>query len=175
MAVLKAVSSHNQIALLTKTEENSDFHEIINFLIGSNIHYSLIADPEVSRRQLKQFWETAHTVDLALGGIGIEATVGGVTVEIDEAKIRRVLQFDDEGGSVSFSKAFIRETIESMGYEGRLRTSTFKKVSFGPQWRYLIHILIHCLSSKQSSPEQFSTNLASALVGLSLGHNFNFS
>ncbi|GJY80925.1 hypothetical protein Tco_0493676 [Tanacetum coccineum] len=33
-----------------------------------------------------------------------------------------------------------------------------------PQWKYLVHTLLHCLSSKSSSWDQFGTNIASALV-----------
>ncbi|GJU19504.1 putative ribonuclease H-like domain-containing protein [Tanacetum coccineum] len=33
-----------------------------------------------------------------------------------------------------------------------------------PQWKYLVHVLLHCLSPKSTSWEQFGTNIASALV-----------
>ncbi|GJY32860.1 hypothetical protein Tco_0417329 [Tanacetum coccineum] len=44
-----------------------------------------------------------------------------------------------------------------------------------PQWKYLIHVLLHCLSPKSTSWEQFGTNIASALVGLATNQKFNFS
>ncbi|GJT27938.1 hypothetical protein Tco_0908213 [Tanacetum coccineum] len=44
-----------------------------------------------------------------------------------------------------------------------------------PQWKYLVHVLLHCLSPKSTSWEQFGTNIASALVGLATNQKFNFS
>ncbi|GJY53142.1 ribonuclease H-like domain-containing protein, partial [Tanacetum coccineum] len=44
-----------------------------------------------------------------------------------------------------------------------------------PQWKYLVHVLLHCLSPKSTSWEQFGTNIASALVGLATNRKFNFS
>ncbi|GKD14517.1 hypothetical protein Tco_1198924, partial [Tanacetum coccineum] len=37
-------------------------------------------------------------------------------------------------------------------------------LAFCPQWKYLVHVLLHCLSPKSTSWEQFGTNIASALV-----------
>ncbi|GKF49515.1 hypothetical protein Tco_0142766, partial [Tanacetum coccineum] len=49
------------------------------------------------------------------------------------------------------------------------------KPLFSPQWKYLVHVLLHCLSPKSTSWEQFGTNIASALVGLATNQKFNFS
>ncbi|GKE19886.1 hypothetical protein Tco_1431398, partial [Tanacetum coccineum] len=51
-----------------------------------------------------------------------------------------------------------------IGYEGNLAQLTFSKPLFSPQWKYLVHVLLHCLSPKSTSWEQFGTNIASALV-----------
>ncbi|GJX53411.1 hypothetical protein Tco_0281780 [Tanacetum coccineum] len=55
--------------------------------------------------------------------------------------------------------------------------STMTEVNFrrSPQWKYLVHVLLHCLSPKSTSWEQFGTNIASALVGLATNQKFNFS
>ncbi|GJS73165.1 hypothetical protein Tco_0706006 [Tanacetum coccineum] len=39
----------------------------------------------------------------------------------------------------------------------------------------LVHVLLHCLSPKSTSWEQFGTNIAYALVGLATNQKFNFS
>ncbi|GJU41332.1 ribonuclease H-like domain-containing protein [Tanacetum coccineum] len=44
-----------------------------------------------------------------------------------------------------------------------------------PQWKLLDHVLLHCISPKGTSWEQFGTNIASALVGLATNQKFNFS
>ncbi|GJR05839.1 putative ribonuclease H-like domain-containing protein [Tanacetum coccineum] len=84
-----------------QTEHNADFHQIIDYLAGCSINYSLLVDPDL-----------------------IEET------------IRADLLFDDADGVDCFPN---------------------------PQWKYLVHVLLHCLSPKSTSWEQFGTNIASAL------------
>ncbi|GJZ28116.1 hypothetical protein Tco_0572763 [Tanacetum coccineum] len=47
---------------------------------------------------------------------------------------------------------------------------TFQKGAFSPQWRFLIHNILHCLSPKKTAWEQFSSNIATAICR---GTNFN--
>ncbi|GJU49638.1 hypothetical protein Tco_1219193 [Tanacetum coccineum] len=44
---------------------------------------------------------------------------------------------------------------------------TFQKGAFLPQWRFLIHNILHCLSPKKTAWEQFSSNIAAAIVNIS--------
>ncbi|GJU76540.1 hypothetical protein Tco_1273610 [Tanacetum coccineum] len=50
MAVLESCPKHNMVAYLEKTDGNAEFHEIIDFLTRSSIHYALtvIADKPVT-------------------------------------------------------------------------------------------------------------------------------
>ncbi|GKD01032.1 hypothetical protein Tco_1171306, partial [Tanacetum coccineum] len=43
MADLEFVAQHNMVACLEKTEGNSEFHEIVDFLTSSSIHHALTA------------------------------------------------------------------------------------------------------------------------------------
>ncbi|GJS09768.1 hypothetical protein Tco_0366564 [Tanacetum coccineum] len=62
----------------------------------------------------------------------------------------------------------------SMGYptDGSF---TFWKSFFTPQWRFLVHHLLHCISSKSGGWDQFGSNIATALICLSTGRVYNFS
>ncbi|GJV43148.1 hypothetical protein Tco_1427684 [Tanacetum coccineum] len=73
--------------------------------------------------------------------------VAGKKILISEETIRADLLFDDANGVDCFPK----------------------------QWKYLVHVLLHCLSPKSTSWEQFGTNIAYALVGLATNQKFNFS
>ncbi|GJV89245.1 hypothetical protein Tco_1533183 [Tanacetum coccineum] len=92
-----------------------------------------------------------------------------------EETIRADLLFDDANGVDCFPKQVIWDLLRDIGYEGNLAQLTFSKPLFSPQWKYLIHVLLHCLSPKSTSWEQFGTNIASALVGLATNQKFNFS
>ncbi|GJT70483.1 hypothetical protein Tco_1029769 [Tanacetum coccineum] len=94
---------------------------------------------------------------------------------ISEETIRADLLFDDAHGVDCFPKQVIWDVLRDIGYEGNLAQLTFSKPLFSPQWKYLVHVLLHCLSPKSTSWEQFGTNIASALVGLATNQKFNFS
>ncbi|GKB46034.1 hypothetical protein Tco_0896787 [Tanacetum coccineum] len=102
--------------------------------------------------------------------------VAGKKILISEETIRADLLFDDtENGVDCFPKQVIWDVLRDIGYEGNLAQLTFSKPLFSPQWKYLVHVLLHCLSPKSTSWEQFGTNIASALVGLATNQKFNFS
>ncbi|GKE50264.1 hypothetical protein Tco_1481522, partial [Tanacetum coccineum] len=100
----------------------------------------------------------------------IEAKVAGKKILVSEASVRTDLMFNDEDDN-----QVIWDTLRDIGYEGSLTLLSFSKPPFSPQWKYLVHTLLHCLSSKSSSWDQFGTNIASALVGLATNQKFNFS
>nr|GEW72520.1 ribonuclease H-like domain-containing protein [Tanacetum cinerariifolium] len=55
------------------------------------------------------------------------------------------------------------------------RKLTFFKNKFSPQWRFLVHTLLHCLSTKSGSWDQFGSPIAIAFICLSDGRRFNWS
>ncbi|GKC51268.1 hypothetical protein Tco_1074013 [Tanacetum coccineum] len=77
--------------------------------------------------------------------------------------------------SLTLEAKVIWDTLRDIGYEGSLTLLSFSKPLLSPQWKYLVHTLLHCLSSKSTSWDQFGTNIASALVGLATNQKFNFS
>ncbi|GJU94356.1 hypothetical protein Tco_1319112 [Tanacetum coccineum] len=46
---------------------------------------------------------------------------------------------------------------------------------FSPQWKFFIHTILHCLSPKKTAWEQFSSNIATAIICLATNRTFNFS
>ncbi|GKE83571.1 hypothetical protein Tco_1557313 [Tanacetum coccineum] len=76
--------------------------------------------------------------------------VAGKAVSISKASIRRDLLFNDVDGIGCLTNSEIYANLQLMGYEGDLTILTFQKALFSPQWKYLIHTLIHCLSSKNN-------------------------
>nr|GEZ94778.1 hypothetical protein [Tanacetum cinerariifolium] len=62
-----------------------------------------------------------------------------------------------------------------MGYEKPSTKLTFYKAFFSPQWKFLIHTILQCMSAKRTSWNEFSSSMASAVICLSTGRKFNFS
>ncbi|GKF42728.1 hypothetical protein Tco_0126070, partial [Tanacetum coccineum] len=104
----------------------------------------------------------------------INATIDTIRYTISEALIRDSLQLDDATGINMLPNADLFEGMGQIGYltDG---TFTFWKSFFTPQWRFLVHHLLHCISSKSGGWDQFGSNIATALICLSTGRVYNFS
>ncbi|GJR39760.1 putative ribonuclease H-like domain-containing protein [Tanacetum coccineum] len=75
----------------------------------------------------------------------------GKKVVVTEASIRRDLQLGDEGGVDCLPNATIFKQLTLMGYEKISQKLTFYKAFFSPQWKFLIHTVLQCLSSKTTA------------------------
>ncbi|GJW23689.1 hypothetical protein Tco_0034311 [Tanacetum coccineum] len=94
---------------------------------------------------------------------------------ITEASLRRHLKLEDNGGVTTLPNSEIFEQLALMGYETDSDKLTFQKGNFSPQWWFFIHTILHCLSPKKTAWEQFSSNIATAIICLATTRTFNFS
>ncbi|GJU00778.1 putative ribonuclease H-like domain-containing protein [Tanacetum coccineum] len=119
---------------------------------------------------VKQFWATAVVRPNAAGSHDLVATIDGREVVVTESLIRTQLQFDDANGIFDMPNNDILEGMRVIGYptDGTL---TFLKNHLSPQWRFLVHTLMHCLSPKSGSWNQFPSSIATALICLSTGND----
>ncbi|GJR30848.1 hypothetical protein Tco_1107080 [Tanacetum coccineum] len=163
------------VAYLEKSPGSAGFHQIIDFINRSHICYALTKKPEVCVSFIKQFWRTAAIVTEDNGNVKIHATVDGHSLSITEGSIRRHLKLDDQDGLISLPTSEIFAQLALMGYATDSDKLTFQKGAFSPQWRFLIHLILHCLSPKKTAWEQFSSNIAAAVICLATNRRFNFS
>ncbi|GJX96280.1 hypothetical protein Tco_0352078 [Tanacetum coccineum] len=174
MASLKFVDQHNMVACLEKSEDNTKFHQIVDFLSTCSINYALNVSPAIYASYIEQFWNTA-TSKIVNSVKQIHAIVNDRAVVISESSVRNDLLFYDEDGIIFLTNDEIFENLALMRYEQLSTKLTFQKGSFSPQWKFLIHTILHCISSKSTAWNEFSTNLASAVICLAKGQKFNFS
>ncbi|GJS11998.1 hypothetical protein Tco_0368794 [Tanacetum coccineum] len=174
MAQLKYCDKHNQVGFLRKPDESAGFAEIVDFLRGSNLRYALTTNPTIYDSLVQQFWQTATANTKADGSLEINATIDTIRYTISEASIRDSLQLEDATGITMLPNDELFEGMGQIGYptDG---TFTFWKSFFTPQWRYLVHHLLHCISSKSGGWDQFGSNIATALICLSTNRVYNFS
>nr|GEW22183.1 hypothetical protein [Tanacetum cinerariifolium] len=65
--------------------------------------------------------------------------------------------------------------LARMGYEKPPPKLTFYKAFFSDQWKFLIHMIVQCMSAKRTTWNEFSSSMASAIICLTIGRKFNFS
>ncbi|GKD79896.1 hypothetical protein Tco_1342517, partial [Tanacetum coccineum] len=174
MSNLKFAETHNLVAFLEKPEESDGFEGIIDFLNASSIRYALTVNPTIYTSCIKQFWATAKAKTIN-GEVQIQALVDGKKVIITETSVRRALQLKDAEGTECLPNATIFEQLTLMGYENLTQKLTFYKAFFSPQWKFLIHTILQCLSAKTTAWNEFSSTMASAVICLATNQKFNFS
>ncbi|GJX09856.1 hypothetical protein Tco_0199715 [Tanacetum coccineum] len=175
MANLDFYDKHNMVAYLQKSEGSEGFHQIIDFLTTSHIRYALTESPTIYVSLIEQFWQTASASTLENEDMEITATIDGKVKVVSEASIRRHLKLEDSDGISTLPTLEIFEQLALMGYVSNSDNLTFQKGHFSPQWKFLIHTILHCLSSKKTAWEQFSSNIATAIICLATNRTFNFS
>ncbi|GKA77219.1 hypothetical protein Tco_0783680 [Tanacetum coccineum] len=114
MAGLDFCSKHNMVAYLEKNDGNTEFHQIMDFVTHSSIHFTLTVSPIISTSFVEQFWTSAKSK--TVNNISyIDAIVAGKPVTISKASIRSDFLFDDADGIDTLNNQDIFNTIHLMG------------------------------------------------------------
>ncbi|GJT44728.1 hypothetical protein Tco_0953443 [Tanacetum coccineum] len=147
MMTLQFANTHNLVAFLSKPAESEGFEQIVDFLNTHIIKYALT----------------------------LQALVDGKKIVITKATIKRVLQLEDAEGIDLLHNATIFEQLTLMRYEKLSQKLTFYKAFFSPQWKFLIHTILQCLSAKTTAWNEFRSTMASTIICLATNQKFNFS
>nr|GEV05284.1 hypothetical protein [Tanacetum cinerariifolium] len=107
--------------------------------------------------------------------VRLQALIDGKKVVIIEASIRHDLKLNDAEGTSCLSNVVIFRELARIGYEKPSEKLTSYKAFFSPQWKFLIHTILQCISAKTTSWNEFSSTMASAIICLSNNKKFNFS
>nr|GEW48437.1 hypothetical protein [Tanacetum cinerariifolium] len=132
MADLKFVDQHNMVAYLKKSDDNTEFHQIVDFLSSCSINYALTVSLTIYVSYIKQFWNTASSKTINYVK-QIHAIVDGKAVVISKSSVRSDILFDDEDGITCLTNDDIFENLALIGYEPLSTKLTFQKGSFSPQ------------------------------------------
>ncbi|GJS28924.1 hypothetical protein Tco_0489544 [Tanacetum coccineum] len=174
MTTLQFADTHNLVAFLAKPAKSEGFEQIVDFLNANPIRYALTINPTIYTSCIEQLWATVK-VKTVNGEVQLQALVDGKKIIVTEASVRRDLQLNDEEGTDCLPNATIFEELTRMGYEKLSQKLTFYKAFFSPQWKFLIHTILQCLSAKTTAWNEFSSTMASAIICLATNQKFNFS
>ncbi|GJR76571.1 hypothetical protein Tco_0088936 [Tanacetum coccineum] len=163
MTTLQFANNHHLVTFLSKPAESEGFEQIVDFLKANPIRYALTINPTIYTSIIVQFWVTvkAKTIN---GEVQLQALVDGKKIIITELIVRIDLQQEDAEGIDCLPNATIFKQLTLMGYEKVSQKFTFYKAFFSPQWKFLIHIVLQCLSAKTTAWNEFSSTMASAII-----------
>ncbi|GJR55342.1 hypothetical protein Tco_1405863 [Tanacetum coccineum] len=147
-----------------------------NPLMAVSFLYALTKKPDVYISFIKQFWRSAEATTDDNGEVQITATIDGHSNTITEASLRRHLKLDNHDGITSIPNSEIFEQLALIGYHTDSDKLTFQKGDFSPQWRFLIHTILHCLSPKKTAiGSSLVATYATVVICLATNRTFNFS
>nr|GEX99172.1 hypothetical protein [Tanacetum cinerariifolium] len=126
MANLKFFDQYNMVAYLEKSDDNTEFHQIVDFLSSCSITYALSVSLTIYASYIEQFWNIASskTVNSVKQ---IHAKVDDKVVVISESLVRSDLIFDHEDGITCLTNDETFENLALMGYEPLSSKLTFQK------------------------------------------------
>nr|GEU55353.1 hypothetical protein [Tanacetum cinerariifolium] len=103
------------VAILEKTEHNTNFHQIVDFLEASHIRYALTVRPTAYVSHIRQFLSITR-VETMDGETKILAKVNGRQRTVSGSSIRRHLKLNDEEGISTLPDNELFENLSLMGY-----------------------------------------------------------
>nr|GEV68847.1 putative ribonuclease H-like domain-containing protein [Tanacetum cinerariifolium] len=107
--------------------------------------------------------------------VRMQALIDKKKVTITEDSIRQALRLDDTDGVDYLLNEEIFAELARMGYEKPSTKITFYKAFFSAQYKFLIHIILQCMSAKRTAWNEFSSSMALLVICLPTCRNFNFS
>nr|GFA17357.1 hypothetical protein [Tanacetum cinerariifolium] len=119
------------VANLEKSDNNTEFHQIVDFLSLCSITYALTVSPTICAFYIEQFWNTV-SFKTANYVKQIHVVVDGKVVVISESLVRGDLLFDDEDGITCLTNDEIFKDLALMGYEPLSTELTFQKGNVTP-------------------------------------------
>ncbi|KAM0067622.1 hypothetical protein Hdeb2414_s0002g00063511 [Helianthus debilis subsp. tardiflorus] len=144
-------SRHNMVAYLQPVGSiSSEFDGIMEYLHRARINYAITTQHVAYQSHIKAFWNTAgvETVD---NQEVIRAVVAEKPVVITENSIRERLRLGDKSEDpTSIELQCQRGLLLRIKYSENVFTNQTNKKFLPLRYKFLLHILIHCLSNKRS-------------------------
>nr|GEU52011.1 hypothetical protein [Tanacetum cinerariifolium] len=133
------------VACFEKIEENSEFHEIVDFFTSSMIHHALTISPTMYTSYIEQFWNTASSQTIN-DEKQIHDAVDSKAVVVTEASISSSLLVNDVDGTACLTNEAIFQNLALIDYEDN------------PKKKFLMHpkILMVFLNNQIELGEPFN-------------------
>ncbi|KAC9222872.1 hypothetical protein E3N88_46171 [Mikania micrantha] len=176
MANLVFGDKHNICAYLDPTTKNGqEFRPMIEFLRRSRVYHAISSSVQIYRSHIQSFWGSARVITVD-DVYTIDANVLGQAIRITEADIRRVLHFGGEPEGITLiPESCIKGCFLRIRYFGAYNSISVKKGKLPLQYKFLAHVLLHCISMRKGTFDELRDFMRSAMVALILNKPFNFS
>ncbi|KAF5796088.1 hypothetical protein HanRHA438_Chr08g0359471 [Helianthus annuus] len=166
---------HNMVACLDLEGKMTDFNEIMRWLSESRINEAITHQTSVYKTLIKEFWDSASVIQVD-GKEIIHRQVKQQNVDMFAEILNTVLQLnDDPEAPDSISTMCQRGCLLRMKCIDDTFRGQINKTKLPMRYKFLLHVLIQCLSNRRSRYDMASNDLIGLMVALVLNKPFNIS
>ncbi|KAJ0781526.1 hypothetical protein HanPI659440_Chr06g0250251 [Helianthus annuus] len=166
---------HNQVAYLDPEEKLAELKDITKWIRESRINYAVTFSTPVYKSLVKAFSNTA-SVGQVDGKEVISGRVENVDMIVSPDILNEVLQLKDSPDApVSVPILCIRGCLLRMKCTGDILSMQINKGDLPLRYKFLLHVLIQCLSNKRAGYDMASNELMGLMVALVLNRPFSIS
>ncbi|KAJ0669349.1 hypothetical protein HanPI659440_Chr17g0700141 [Helianthus annuus] len=166
---------HNQIAFLDPEEKISEFKEITRWIRESRINKAVTFSTPVYKSLIKVFWDTASVVQID-GTEAIQGRVNDLYVIVSLKILNIVLELqDDPNAPFLIPIMCTRGCLLRMKCTGDIFSSKINKGDLPLRYKFLLHVLIQCISNRRAGYDMACNDLVGLMVALVLNKPFNIS
>ncbi|KAJ0854026.1 hypothetical protein HanRHA438_Chr14g0657961 [Helianthus annuus] len=169
-------SRHNMAAYLQPEGKISpEFTGIMEYLHRSRINYAITTQHIAYQSHIKEFWNSA-AIETVENKEVIRGSVAEKPVVITENTIRARLQLGDQPEDhTSIDLQCQRGLLMRLRYSDNVLANQINKKYMPLRYKFLLHILIQCLSNKRSGYDLSPIDLTGLFTALILNKLFNIS
>ena len=168
---------HNICAYLGPIKPSiKEFEGMIEFLRRSRIKYAISVQHACYFNVLKEFYMNAE-VDCTTTPTSIKSKIQDQEIVITEDLIRETLKFEDTPEMpFEYDSELILGCFARIKYSRPIaKNSMIHKAYMCTSFKYLAHVLIHCMGTRRGGFDELKGSIQSAMVALILNKPYNFS
>ncbi|MFS7957720.1 putative non-specific protein-tyrosine kinase [Helianthus anomalus] len=166
---------HNQVAYLDPEDKLDEYKGITRWLRESRINFAVTHETTVYKSLIKAFWDSAEVVEVD-GKEVMRGRVNDRDIVVSVEIINTVLQLgDDPEAPFSVPLQCQRGCLRRMKCIGDILGKQLNKSSLPLRYKFLLHVLIQCLSNRRSGYDRANNDLVGLMVALVLNKPFNIS
>ncbi|KAJ0464092.1 hypothetical protein HanHA300_Chr14g0523101 [Helianthus annuus] len=166
---------HNMIAYLDPEDKLIEYKGITKWLRESRINHAITHQTTVYKSLIKAFWDSAEVVEID-GKEVIRGCVNNLDVVISVEILNTMLQLgDDPDASYFMPIKCQRGCLLRMKCVGDILGNQLNKSWLPLRYKFLLHVLIQCLSNHRNGYDMANNDLVGLMVALVLNKPFNIS
>ncbi|KAF5821817.1 hypothetical protein HanRHA438_Chr01g0019831 [Helianthus annuus] len=166
---------HNQISFLDPEEKITELKDITQWIRESRINKAVTFSTTVYKSLIKAFWNSASVVQID-GTEVIQGQVNDLNVVVSPEILSTVLELQDNPDApFSIPIMCTRGFLLRMKCIGEIFSSQINKGDLPLRYKFILHILIQCISNRRGGYDMVGNDLVGLMVALVLNKPFSIS